>query len=58
LRLLNQQKRMVVFMQQGRRYDVGDKQGYIEATIEFALKRDDLRPQLIHYLKHFLHEKL
>jgi len=34
----------------GRRYDVGDKQGYLEATVEFALKRPDLRDQFLRYL--------
>jgi len=34
----------------GRRYDVGDKQGYLEATIEFALKRSDLRDNFLQYL--------
>ena len=27
----------------GRRYDIGSKLGFITATLEFALKRDDLR---------------
>ena len=35
---------------EGRRYDVGDKQGYLEATIEFALKRPDLRDNFLQYL--------
>jgi len=35
---------------EGRRYDVGDKQGYLEATIEFALKRPDLRERFYPYL--------
>ncbi|WP_425058523.1 UTP--glucose-1-phosphate uridylyltransferase [Sporomusa carbonis] len=34
----------------GRRYDIGDKQGYLEATIEFALKRPDLRDKFLRYL--------
>jgi len=34
----------------GRRYDVGDKQGYLEATVEFALKRADLRDEFLQYL--------
>lgn len=34
----------------GRRYDVGDKQGYLEATIEFALKRPELREDFLKYL--------
>lgn len=35
---------------EGRRYDVGDKQGYLEATVEFALKRPDLREKFYPYL--------
>lgn len=29
----------------GRRYDVGDKQGYLEATVEYALCRPNLKQQ-------------
>ncbi|MCH4890659.1 UTP--glucose-1-phosphate uridylyltransferase GalU [Acidaminobacter sp. JC074] len=35
----------------GRRYDVGDKQGFIEATIEYALRRDELKDGVLDYLK-------
>lgn len=34
----------------GRRYDIGDKQGYLEATVEYALKRPDLRDKFLTYL--------
>lgn len=34
----------------GRRYDVGTKQGFIEAGIEFALRREELREELMRYL--------
>jgi UTP--glucose-1-phosphate uridylyltransferase len=51
LRILNREKPMLAYMQQGRRYDVGDKFGYIQATIEFALQREELQPQLLAYLK-------
>lgn len=30
----------------GKRYDIGSKLGFIEATIDFALKRDDLKEQV------------
>ena len=36
---------------EGKRYDTGHKLGLIQATIDFALKRDDLAPQLKKYLK-------
>ena len=35
----------------GRRYDVGNKMGYLEATVEYALKRDDLKDAFLAYLK-------
>lgn len=35
----------------GRRYDAGDKLGYLQANIELALERDDLRADLARYLK-------
>lgn len=44
-------KRPVVALPfEGRRYDVGDKQGFLEATVEFALKRHDLRDRFASYL--------
>ncbi|URN92528.1 MAG: UTP--glucose-1-phosphate uridylyltransferase GalU [Candidatus Pristimantibacillus lignocellulolyticus] len=36
---------------EGRRYDVGDKQGFLEATVEFALRRPQLREPFLDYLK-------
>ena len=30
----------------GKRYDIGSKIGYIEAIIDFGLKRDDLKKDL------------
>lgn len=36
---------------EGKRYDIGSKLGYISATIDFALKRDDLRDDLIKFIK-------
>lgn len=34
----------------GRRYDIGDKLGYLQATVDFALQRPDLAPALRAYL--------
>lgn len=36
---------------QGDRYDVGDKFGFIRATIDFALRREDLRDQVSQYIR-------
>lgn len=34
----------------GKRYDVGNIQGFLEATVEHALKREDLREEFLSYL--------
>lgn len=34
----------------GNRYDVGDRFGFIKATIELALKREDIKDTLLNYL--------
>lgn len=35
---------------EGTRYDVGDKLGFLKATVEYALRREDLRDEFIEYL--------
>lgn len=42
---------------EGIRYDVGDKFGFIKATIDFALNREDLREQVQEYLNIFVQKK-
>jgi len=39
------------YLFEGRRYDAGDKLGFLEATVEFALKREDLGAPFRKYLK-------
>ena len=41
---------MYAYNFEGRRYDVGDKQDFLEATVEFALRRGDLREDFFKYL--------
>jgi UTP--glucose-1-phosphate uridylyltransferase len=36
---------------QGKRYDAGDKLGFLTATVEFALKHEDLAPEFREYLQ-------
>ncbi len=40
----------------GRRYDVGDKLGFLEATIDFALKRENLKDGLMNYMQNIVKE--
>ncbi|MFO7952229.1 MAG: UTP--glucose-1-phosphate uridylyltransferase GalU [Bacillota bacterium] len=42
---------------EGKRYDLGDRFGFLEATIEFALRRENLAPQLKAYLINVVEEK-
>ena len=35
---------------EGTRYDVGDKLGFLKATVEYALRREDLRDEFMEYL--------
>lgn len=51
LRILNRSRPMAAYPIEGQRYDVGDKLGYIEATIEMALRRDELKGPLEDYLR-------
>jgi UTP--glucose-1-phosphate uridylyltransferase len=39
------------FSYEGKRHDAGDKLGFLKATVEFALKRDDLGPAFRSWLK-------
>ncbi len=41
---------------EGKRYDVGDKLGFLKATVEFALRRDDLKEGFSEYLKNIVKE--
>lgn len=45
---------VVAYYFKGERHDVGDKLGFIKATLELGLKREDLRPDLLVYLKQLL----
>lgn len=41
---------MYAYYFEGRRYDVGDKQGFLQATVEYALRREDLREEFLRFL--------
>jgi UTP--glucose-1-phosphate uridylyltransferase len=51
LRNLLQQERMWAYVYEGKRYDAGDKLGFLKATVEFALQREDLGGPFREYLK-------
>ena len=51
LKVLAKEQTMYAYNFEGRRYDVGDKQGFLEATVEMALKRSDLHDKFLQYLE-------
>lgn len=51
LKTLGKQEAIYAYNFEGRRYDVGDKLGFLEATIDFALKRENLKDDLISYME-------
>jgi UTP--glucose-1-phosphate uridylyltransferase len=42
---------MCAYEFEGNRYDVGDKLGFLKATVDQALSRDDLKDEFSEYLK-------
>ena len=54
LKVLAKEQAMYAYDFVGRRYDVGDKQGYLEATVEYALRRPELREKFLRYLQEMM----
>jgi len=55
---LNEVQSVYAYDFDGQRFDVGEKFGFIETTIEFALKRPELRDQLLELFEKKLQESL
>ncbi|MEC2071319.1 UTP--glucose-1-phosphate uridylyltransferase GalU [Alkalihalophilus marmarensis] len=58
IRQLNQEQTVLAYEFSGKRYDVGDKAGYLKATIDFALEREELREELLAYMESIIREGL
>ncbi|SMQ85079.1 UDP-glucose pyrophosphorylase [Bacillus sp. OV166] len=48
---LNEIQRVFAYDFEGKRYDVGEKFGFVKTTIEFALQHEDLHDDMLDYLK-------
>ncbi|PAB59388.1 UTP--glucose-1-phosphate uridylyltransferase GalU [Anaeromicrobium sediminis] len=57
LKELVSEEAMYAYVFEGKRYDVGNKLGFLEATTEFALKRPDLREAYLSYLENIIAEE-
>jgi len=51
MRLLLKEEKIYAYVYEGRRHDAGDKLGFLKATVEYALKREDLGAPFREYLK-------
>jgi UTP--glucose-1-phosphate uridylyltransferase len=51
IKLLLQHEKVFGYRFEGTRYDAGDKMGMLKATVEFAMKHEDLGPKFREYLK-------
>ena len=51
IKLLLKTRAVYGYVFEGTRYDAGDKQGFLRATVDFALKREDLGPDFRAFLK-------
>ena len=58
LRVLCREEPVYGLAFKGRRYDVGDKLGYLQAMVEFALARPDLAEGFKEYLRYICKEAL
>ena len=51
---LNEIQRVFAYDFEGQRYDVGEKFGFVKTTLEFALQHEDLRGEMMDYLKNLV----
>jgi UTP--glucose-1-phosphate uridylyltransferase len=51
IRNLMEHQKLYACLFQGRRYDTGDKAGYIKAIIDFAIERESLGSDILSYIK-------
>lgn len=53
---LNEIQRVFAYDFEGKRFDVGEKLGFIETTLEFALQHDDLKNQLLEIMERLVEQ--
>lgn len=58
IRTLSEQQEVLAYQFEGLRYDVGDKLGFLKATIDFSLQREELREAVYAYLGETLEQHM
>ena len=51
---LNEIQRVFAYDFEGKRYDVGEKIGFVKTTLEFAMQNEELREELVPFLEEML----
>lgn len=51
IQMLNEQQKVYAYDFEGKRYDVGETLGFIETTIEFALRNEEIKDELYTFLQ-------
>ena len=54
---LNEIQRVFAYDFEGKRYDVGEKLGFIQTSLEFALQHEDLRENLLVFMEELLKQE-
>ena len=55
---LNEIQRVFAYDFEGKRYDVGEKLGFVQTTIEMALQHEELRDDMLVMMKKILEEQM
>jgi UTP--glucose-1-phosphate uridylyltransferase len=53
LNLLRQDEHIYAYEFQGKRYDLGNKIGWLKTLLDFALQRDEFRDEILSYIKDY-----
>ncbi len=54
---LNEIQRVFAYDFEGRRYDVGEKLGFIQTTLEFAMQDPELKTKLVPFIENLLNKE-
>lgn len=54
IRILNNYERIYAYEFKGKRFDTGDKIGYVKAILDFALNNENMKEDIFDYLKNLI----
>lgn len=57
LQELNKLQSVYAYAFKGKRYDVGERLGFVKTTLEFALQQEDLQDDLMHFMETLMKAK-